>query len=321
MKHFIFFNENDNERTLRMKARSLRNKNTNLSFMDALNKASYEINNGVAFNKAVAKMKSLSPFTVLANEEPELKHDTLFLPIEVNADVHGVECDAIYYVPVTNKCAALSRDCKISLEENDDFIQKLQWRNLERINNGTVTGWVVNFYQPHTNEFVANIELKCTHDGIILELWSESCGEFIDSTIIEYTDLFEIGSFEEITKSNKSISDYEACVELGFEEDSTTTLLTAGGLELTLSGCWVVDDGDGSYITPNQLHSLFTDTEQKEFMNWLQGKYNEMFSDFECISTPWFSITNEDTLTCEVFDTIPRNLNGCLYLMAMQFIN
>ena len=323
MKHFIFFDGKNTERTVKDAARDIMKQNPHTPTSLALNAASIAANNGVAFNKAVAKSKPTSPFTVLKSEDPSLANDTLFLPIELTSDVHGVECDAIYYVPVTNKCAALSLDYNIPLQEQDDFVKSLQWRNLERIDNECIKGWVVNLYQPHSNEFVANIEVKCTSEGIILDLWSELCGEFIESTTIEYTDLFEIGVFSEITKSLNDISDYEACIEIGVDdEDGSQTLITAGGLTLTLNGSWTVIDDNGDFITPIDFHTIgYSANELNELTQWLHGKYSEHFKSYECISSPWFSIDLDSNPVCDAFSSIPRSLNGCLYLMAQHFIN
>ena len=322
MKHFTFFNESNNDYTLKIAAQNLREQNAELSIPESLDLISAVVNDGLTYNEAIEKSKPMSPFVVFANEADNLKYDTLFLPIELNANIHGVDQDAIYYVPVTSRWAALTRDHQIELEQHPKFIENLSWQNIERIETDTHKGWIVKLLRASDDTFIAHIEIKCTDEGVILDLWSEYRGEFIETTAADYSELFEVFSFEDVISKEGCISDYQACVELGVEEETNTTLVVAGGLELTLSGCWVVDDGTGSYITPTNLKSIgYTDADIHRFMAWLQGIYDPKFQEFSCISAPWFQITHNGNRDCEPFDTLPRNLNECLYLMSQQFIS
>ncbi|PSV00498.1 hypothetical protein [Photobacterium kishitanii] len=207
MKNFVFFDSKNTEQTLNARAQMMRNKDDGIGHQESLDAVSREVNKGVNYSEAFDIAKRLSPFVLLKTDEPELTHDTLFLPVNLTVAEHGVEHDAVFYVPVTNHHAALGCDTQVVLHEDEDFVSKLQYSHLGMIDNGCSKGWSVSFYQPHTKDLIAQLELKVTSECVFLEVWSEANGEFTQSVSVDNDELFEMFDLSEISNKAGSISD------------------------------------------------------------------------------------------------------------------
>ncbi|MCY9864999.1 hypothetical protein OTK49_21005 [Vibrio coralliirubri] len=270
-----------------------------------------------SFNKATNEAKNLSPFVIKATDHELLNEDSLFLPIKVTGEQAGIEGleSFYYYIVVCKSGTYLGSD---NLIEHDGFVidvNEIKLNQIDMIDDGTHKGWSVDF---GTHVLVA----KANSEGIVADLWDqqlEECNGY--TSYIFYNECMEY--HHKSIVSGKTYSDYEASIAIGHDSDSdSSSLLTVGGLELTLSSCITVTTPDDGYVFGGQrlLDLADTEDERNTVMAWLHGQDVEQFDSWEVETAPYYSVNHDNgDPASEVFGLIPATLQDRILLLATCF--
>ena len=262
-------------------------------------------------------------FIVRAEDDVEIKYDTLFLPLRLTKERHDVPVDVTYFVPVTNFCVAITAKLKVPLFENNDFIRLAKF-SLRKMTPSATLGeqrWYVSFYDENDNISTKFIELKTTPLGIEIHVRNDATKSTFIVMSAPYSDLFAMHDFNKLSTNNASISIRECCEQLGQLDTQVNTLLSAGGLDLVSNAGWLVEDGTGNLITPHNISSMIDKRDIPSFKACITEAPVSPATTSIIISPPHFAILNREELLGNQIFHIPFDLNNAMQLISSKFIS
>lgn len=322
--HFLFLEDGTPVSSVKNQAKKLHKSKSAKSLSDAQNQISRNLVNK-PFNKASADAKELSPF-IISSSKHGFAHnsvDTLFLPIKISAEEVGLTKDYIggnyfyFYVPVTSHAIYLSASSKVKLNLDGNYdINNIQTRDIQKLYGHTKSGWRITIGD-------LNVAVEVRHEegkGIVGETWFVSDGELIesiDSDTVRFQELV-ICNDSTLTLSGKEYSDYEACIALNQSDESDSEIImTVAGLDLELSSTFTITNEDGEFITADDINSEFNSDQKCEVIEWLQGRYNSKFENWECVGAPWFEVVYDNgDQASEIFSELPEGFQDRILLIT-----
>ncbi|WP_210499445.1 hypothetical protein [Vibrio crassostreae] len=280
------------------------------------------------FGKAVNTAKELSPFIIKPSKTDSLplSETTLFLPLKVTAEQVGVSENCIggkhfyYYVPVNSKKVFLTAQATLALDELEFNLSDLTLSQIEAVKGeGSWWDWWVHF-----NDF--SLMVKLGDEGVSAEIWSKEGGELVEvfgESWAVFDEMIQEWNGNLSHLGEKELTDYETAIALDMnQEDDSEGLLVIGELMLEIKGTVTVATPNGEFLTGSNIVNHFnTKAEKQAVLNWLHGKDNPMFDEWEVQGNPWFSIECVDggLPWGEAFDTIPATFQDKVLLMAAYF--
>lgn len=298
---FLFLPNGKPLSTINNEARreSKNNKTENLSFFK--NKISKALFN-ISYNKLVNGMEENSP---------KIIDNILYVPVTIDLRHYDQVGEFNYYVAVSDQLVALNIDSNFLLNIKTPFIEKLNFSDFEKIDNG----WHVKLPES------SFLEIKIADEGLVVDYYIDNGEECVDTRYIGFEEIFDdFGNFDYI--NNKALNDNQTAFDMRHDEDSRTVLFSLGGACFNIFSSCIIEKENCTFTLEQIVNEIKESKgDVSEFFNWLKGQYVEKYNDWIIDNGAYFGLESESGyILSDVFDSIECSFSERSMIAAQTFI-